>query len=138
MAAVEIHLPPSDRSPEVFLHPDGIIKIKGRGFMFNTTDITQKIANWIDTYLCDPAEITQVTIAFEYLNSFTTSKIVSILRKLVQLNLQDKKLVIKWYYEHDDNDILERGEYMSSTLDIPFEFIKTRSISNLKYNPDKI
>ena len=44
--------------------------------------------------------------------------------------MQNRKLVIQWYYEHDDYDILERGEYISSTFNIPIEFIITDSIAS--------
>jgi hypothetical protein len=130
MTAEEIHFVPSDKSPEVYLSPEGFIRIKGRGFMFNNSEIPRKIAEWIDLYLSDPREITYVNINFEYLNSFTTTILLSFLKKLVLLNLNDKKLLITWYYEHDDTDILERGEYLSSTLDIPFEFRRTTSNSD--------
>jgi hypothetical protein len=86
--------------------------------------------NWIDEYLSNPAEITYVNIAFEYLNSFSTTILVSILRKLSQVILQSKKLVIQWYYEEDDEDILERGEYISSTFDIPIKFIIINNIAS--------
>ncbi len=86
--------------------------------------------NWVDEYLSNPAEITYVIIAFEYLNSFSTTILVSILRKLSQVILQSKKLVIQWYYDEDDEDILERGEYISSTFDIPIKFILTNNIAD--------
>ena len=84
-----------------------------------------------DEYLRNPSEITYVILAFEYLNSSSTIIIVSILRKLSQVILQSRKLVIQWYYEEDDEDIIERGEYISSTLDISIEFIKTNHIAEL-------
>jgi hypothetical protein len=40
--------------------------------------------------------------------------LVSILRKLSQVNQQRKKFTIRWYFEDGDDDILERGEYISS------------------------
>ena len=43
--------------------------------------------------------------------------------------LQMKKFVIKWYYEEDDDDILERGEYIASAINIPIEFIPVNDIS---------
>lgn len=43
--------------------------------------------------------------------------------------LQMKKFVIQWYYEEDDDDILERGEYISSSFNIPIEFIPVNDIS---------
>jgi hypothetical protein len=38
--------------------------------------------------------------------------------------LKHKKYIFNWYYEVGDEDILERGEYFSSILDVPFNFIK--------------
>ena len=130
MKTGEIHILPTGNIPEFLFSPEGIIKIKGRGLFGNNAEVIEQVLNWIDEYLRNPAEITYVILAFEYLNSSSTIIIVSILRKLSQVILQSEKLVIQWYYEEDDEDILERGEYISSTLDIPIEFIMTNSIAS--------
>jgi uncharacterized protein with WD repeat len=121
----EIHILPTDNTPEFLFSPDGMFKIRGRGLYGNMTKETDQIVTWIDEYLLNPAETTYVTIAFEYLNSFSTTILVSILRKLSHVILKSDKLVIQWYYEEGDEDILERGEYISSTFNIPIEFIPT-------------
>jgi SiaC family regulatory phosphoprotein len=130
MATGEIHILPTDNTPEFLFRPDGMIKIIGRGLIGNKSEVTEQIGIWIDEYVTNPAEITYVILAFEYLNSSSTIIIVSILRKLSQAIQQPKKLVIQWYYEEDDDDILERGECISSTLDIPIEFIVTNNIGS--------
>jgi len=40
------------------------------------------------------------------------------------VHLKHKKFIINWFYEEGDEDILERGEYFSSILNIPFNFIR--------------
>jgi hypothetical protein len=40
--------------------------------------------------------------------------------------LKHKKFIINWYYEEGDEDILERGEYFSSILDVPVNIIKIK------------
>jgi SiaC family regulatory phosphoprotein len=126
----EIHILPTDNTPEFLFSADGMLKIRGRGLYGNKTKETEQVENWIDEYLLNPAETTYVTIAFEYLNSFSTTVLVTILRKLSQVILKSGKLVIQWYYEEDDEDILERGEYISSTFNLPIEFIPTHYISD--------
>src|ERR1035437_10034070 len=126
----EIHILLTANTPEFHFSPDGIIKIRGRGLIGNKSEVTEQIGIWIDEYVTKPAEITYVILAFEYLNSSSTIIIVSILRKLSQAIQQPKKLVIQWYYEEDDDDILERGECISSTLDIHIEFIVTNNIAS--------
>jgi len=127
----EVHILPTDKTPEVFLNPDGNIKIKGRGVVVTLTEVPTQIMNWIDSYLISPAEITTVIIAFDYLNSYCTVVLISILKKISQVKQQSKKLIIKWYYEDLEDDIFNQGEYISSTLYIPFEFIMTDNITNI-------
>lgn len=122
----EVHILPSEKTPEIFLNPEGTIRIKGRGLSINKNHINDQILEWIDMYLCNPAEITYVSISFEYLNSHSTTTLFSILKKITQVILKSKKLKIIWYYEEDDEDILERGEYIASALNIPIEFLMTQ------------
>ena len=131
MGIGKINILATGNTPEFLLDPEGIIKIKGRGLFGNNTGFTDQIMNWIEEYLNNPAETTYVIIAFEYLNSFSTTILVSILRKLSQVILQSKKLIIQWYYEEGDDDILERGEYITENFNIPIEFIMTNNIAGL-------
>ena len=125
-----VHILPTNKTPEILLNPEGIIKINGRAIDESKTEFPDQIMIWIDAYLLNPAESTEVIIALEYLNSFNSIILASVLRKLSQVNQQSKKLVIKWYIEEDDTDLLERGEYISSTFNIPIEFIMTDDIKS--------
>lgn len=131
MALGELHILSTENTPEFLFSPDGMIRIKGRGLFQNKTEVIEQIMNWIDEYLDNPAEKTYVIIAFEYLNSFSTTILVSILRKLSKVILHSEQLVVQWYYEEDDEDIIERGEYIASTFNIPIVFILTKGFTNL-------
>jgi len=129
MQAEFYHTIPTDKTPEVLLNPEGIIKIKGRCLILNKTKVAEEIMSWIKEYLDNPAEETTVIIGFEYLNSFGASILISMLREFSKVILKRKKLVIRWYYEGDDDDLLERGKQVSSSLSIPFEYILTDDIA---------
>jgi hypothetical protein len=88
------------------------------------------MANWIDAYILDPAEYTEVIIALEFLNSFNTLLLTATLKKITQILARRKKLVIHWFYEEDDVDIFERGEYISATINVPIEFSVTDNIDD--------
>ena len=124
-----IHILPTTNTPEFIFNPDGSIIIRGRGFYNDKSEISDKIINWIEAYLKKPAEVTKVTLAFEYLNSFSTTILVSILRNLKRVVLHSKRLEVQWYYEEDDEDIFERGQFISETFEIPIEFITTDDIT---------
>lgn len=122
----ELHILPTNNTPEFLFSPGGIINIRGRGLFANKTKVIEQIESWIDEYSSNPPGITNVILAFEYLNSSSLLILISILRKLSKIIQQSKKLVIHWYYEEDDEDIIERGEYIASTFNIPIEFILTK------------
>ena len=110
-------------SPEVILDPQGIIKLTGRLIPENPVDYFNIIEEWINEYFRNPAEITRVEVRLEYINSSGTKYLYDIIQKITNIHLKNNKFVINWYYEEDDEDILERGEFFSSNLDVPFNFI---------------
>ena len=120
---------PTSNTPEYYLNPRGVIKIQGRGLIETKSEVSERIMGWINEYLLNPAEITYVVIAYEYLNSSSAAILVSIIREISKVVLKKKKFEIQWYYEDDDDDILERGEYISSALNIPIGFIPVNDIS---------
>jgi hypothetical protein len=125
----KVHILPTAKTPEYLLDPEGIIKVKGRAIDESRTGIPEQVMNWTDSYLLHPADSSEIIIALEFLNSFNTIVLTSILKKFSQLILQKKKLNIQWYYEEDDVDIFDRGAYISSVINVPIEFIITKNIN---------
>jgi len=126
----KVHILPTNKTPEVLLNPKGIIKIKGRAIDESRRNDPEQMRNWIDDYLLNPAEVTEVTIALEFLNSFNTILLTTTLKKISQVIQLGKKLIINWYYEEDDVDIFERGEYISATINVPIKFFVADNIAD--------
>ena len=129
MSLQEVHILPTKTTPEIFMLPKGIIKIRGRAIDESRDKAPEQVTDWIDTYVLNPPQYTEVIIALEFLNSFNTLVLTSLLKRVAQVKALGKKIVIHWYYEEDDVDIFERGEYIASTVNIPTEFIKTDDVS---------
>jgi hypothetical protein len=64
-----------------------------------------------------------VDICLEYFNGVNSLIFTSLLKKITEVKLKDKLIVMNWYYEEDDEDILAQGENISSVLDIPVNYI---------------
>lgn len=111
-------------SPEIILNPYGIITIRGRSINGNLNELSSEIEEWLDKYTANPAEITYIDFYLEYLNKANSKVLKSIIQKIESLKLISKSFIINWYYEEGDEDILEKGEYISSELNIPFNFIE--------------
>ena len=118
------NIAPTKSTPEVILDPDGGIIIRGRSMVANVIEFSKQIEDWIDKYICNPADITCVDFHLEYLPTFTTRFYISLLSKIASVKLKNKKVIVNWYYDEGDEDILEKGEYISSVLSIPFNLIK--------------
>jgi hypothetical protein len=130
MAHGEVHILPTGSTPEFHFSCNGVLKFRGRGLYKSKEELNEKVTTWINEYLKQPSDITYVELSFEYLNSYSTIVMVSILRRLAEVILDSKKLIIQWCYEEDDEDMFERGEYISQTFKIPFTFIPVLSVAD--------
>ena len=115
------------KTPTVEMNVDsGIIEIKGRSIPENSIDFYRPIVEWIDKYADSAAAETKVNIQLEYFNTSSSKCILDVFKKLEQVFKKngDKGVVINWYYEEDDEDMLEAGEDYQSILKIPFKMIE--------------
>jgi hypothetical protein len=122
----ELRILPTKNTPEIILNPEGIIRIKGRSIHENVSDFFEPVEDWISAYITVPADITSVDLNLEYFNSASAKVFIHILQKITYVTLKHKKFIFNWYYEEGDDDILERGEYFASVLDVRFNFIKLK------------
>jgi hypothetical protein len=122
----ELRISPTKNTPEIILNPEGIIRIKGRSIHENVTEFFEPVEDWISEYITVPADITSVDMNLEYFNSASAKVFIHILQKVTYVTLKHKKFVFNWYYEEGDDDILERGEYFASVLDVRINFIKLK------------
>jgi len=111
------------KTPEVYFSTDGRLKISGRSIPEDATKFYDQLYEWIFFYCQQPNEVTICDIELEYFNSGSSKALLHILRALVDISKKGKNLSINWYYEEGDDDIIERGEYYESILDIKFNFI---------------
>lgn len=122
----ELRISPSKNTPEIILLPSGTIKIRGRSIHENVTEFFSPVEDWISGYILDPADVSCVDLNLEYFNSASAKVLIHLLQKITYVSLKHKKFIFNWYYEDGDEDIFERGEYFSSVLDVPFNFIKLK------------
>jgi len=120
----ELRISPTKNTPEIILNPEGIIRIRGRSIHENVTDYFAPVEEWVTEYIVNPAEVTCVDMNLEYFNSASAKVFIHLLQKITYVALKNKKFIFNWYYEDGDEDILERGEYFASVLDVPVNMIK--------------
>jgi hypothetical protein len=120
----ELRISPTKKTPEILLNPEGLIRIKGRSIHEDVADFFKPVEDWVTQYIVTPAEVTVVDMSLDYFNSASAKVFIHLMQKVTYVTLKHKKFIFNWYYEDGDEDILERGQYFSSVLDVPFTFIK--------------
>ncbi len=121
----KLEFQPTQKTPYVLLDPSGKLKFKGRSIPEDVSLFYEDILDWVIAYASTPASRTQVDIEMEYLNSGTSKYMLRILKKLKEVENDGGEVKIRWIYEEGDDDILERGEYYASILDLDIDFVET-------------
>ena len=112
-------------TPEVlFDNITGILEIKGRSIRNNVQDFFPEILDWIKDYSANPLPETTINIHLEYIQTAAFKIMLDAFLIFKQMHITGKKVVVNWYFEEDDNDILETGVDYSTVSGIPFNMIQ--------------
>ena len=120
-----ISIESTNKTPSVSLDPGrGVIEIKGRSIPENSIEFYRPIVEWLDEYIKNPNKKTTVNVQLEYFNTSSSKCILDIFKKLETLKKARNEVIINWYYEEDDEDMLESGEDYESIIRVPFKMIE--------------
>jgi len=113
------------QTPEIdFNNKTGVLLIRGRSMSENSFEFFKEVNLWIEEYLNSPVEDTIVKIHLEYFNTSSSKCILEIFKKLKKIiDIQDKNINIKWFYDEDDEEMMETGEDYQDITDLPFEIL---------------
>ncbi|MCD4794145.1 MAG: DUF1987 domain-containing protein [Bacteroidales bacterium] len=113
------------KTPDVVFNAEtGKIQIEGKSIPENSIEFYKPLVDWLDEYGNNPVENTEVNIKLEYFNTSSSKCILDVFKKLETIYKGDNNVIINWYYEEDDEDMLEAGEDYQSILKIPFKMIE--------------
>ena len=63
-----------------------------------------------------------IDFKFQYFNTASVKILYELLEKVKKIQSHGIELIINWFYDSDDEDMLEEGEIMSEALNLPFNF----------------
>lgn len=102
----------------------GVLDLKGRSIPENSLEFYQPIYNWLDAYVESPQSKTVVNVHLDYFNTSSSKCILDILKRVDKLDENGKDVLVKWYYDENDEDMMESGEDYMDLLEAPFELIE--------------
>ena len=113
------------KTPAVrFAAEEGVFKLEGRSIPENSVEFYKPLVDWLDAYKENPLPRTVMEIKLEYFNTSSSKCILDVFKKLEAIHKAKSEVEIKWYYEEDDEDMLEAGEDYESIIRIPFKMIE--------------
>jgi hypothetical protein len=118
------YLKPTSKTPAInFDQEKGIFEISGRSIPENSIDFYKPVLDWLDQYINLPHPETILEIKLEYFNTSSSKCLIDIFRKFEILHKNGNSTRIKWYYEEEDEDMLESGEDFKGIIKIPLDLV---------------
>lgn len=113
------------KTPTVNFNADsGIVEIKGRSIPENSIEFYKPLVDWLEEYKENAQPLTKVIIQLEYFNTSSSKCILDVFKKLEAVHKAKNPVEIHWYYEEDDEDMLEAGEDYESIIRVPFKMVE--------------
>ncbi len=111
-------------TPRVLFDPDNnLFEISGRSLPEDVVTFYQPVLDWLDDYTLSPLKKTDFVFKYIYFNTATSKLVQDILNVLEHIPEKGAEVKILWYYEQDDEDMLDLGMEFQENINIPFEII---------------
>lgn len=125
-----LSIPPHSRQPYIEFDPSILLfRIGGESRPENTKAFYKPIIDWVHEFEQELIKTTntpkQLTVEVEmhYFNSSSLKSIFEVLDAIIGLQKHNVKVTVKWFYEGDDEDMLESGESLEDMLEFQFEYV---------------
>jgi hypothetical protein len=119
----------TEKIPSISFNSDsGKLEIQGRSIPENSIMFYKPLKEWLDLYSANPKQLTEVHLKLEYFNTSSSKNIFELLKILEKIDEAGNNVVINWYYEKDDPDMLEAAEDYESFLKLSFNMVECEDL----------
>jgi len=115
-------LKPTGSTPSVtFNSRNGTLNINGISTPFDSLSFYGHIYNLLEQFDEIASDELNVNIALKKISN-SQAYLSILVKKLISLTSQNRKVNINWYYENNNDEILTTGKDISRYYDYPFNF----------------
>ena len=117
-----IQLEGTAKTPQVAFHDAPLsMEITGRSIPENSIAFYTPLLEWVNEHLKGGGTL-DVSIRLEYFNTSSSKCLMDLLKRVEQ---SPAEATVLWYYEEEDEDMLEACEDYDAIIDMPFRLIAT-------------
>ena len=121
----DILLEGTAKTPEVKFSIDPIsMSLSGRAIPENSIEFYKPLLDWVDQSIQSHDEVVCISVKLEYFNTSSSKCLMDLFKRIEKAAPMAS---VDWYYEEEDEDMLEAGEDYDAIIDIPFRLIATAS-----------
>jgi hypothetical protein len=113
----------TSKSPFISLEK-GVFQFSGRSIPEDAKKVFKPVLEWIKEYKPADSKQTIINFCFDYLDTSSSKCVFDILKVLDNLYNNGHDVIINWYYEEGDDDMLDLGIHLKSFIKAPFNFIE--------------
>lgn len=118
---------PTRITPLIYFDPNrGLLELRGKSSPENSIQFYSQLIKDLEEFGRTAKQNLIANFKFEYFNTSSSKCLFDIFRKLNAVKDNGYELSINWYYEEDDEDMLEAGEDYADLLGIEFNYVETQ------------
>lgn len=108
-------------SLQIFCNAEtGRCDMEGSSYPENAFEFFKPVQQWMAQYIADIRKPIQLELKLEYLNTSSSKCILDLFKTLEDYVKAGGDVMVNWYYERDDEDMMETGEEFLEDLELPF------------------
>ncbi|MCH1583488.1 MAG: DUF1987 domain-containing protein [Flavobacteriales bacterium] len=114
-----LHIAATAKTPEITFHSEEQrLVLSGRSIPENAVDFYRPVLEWGQDIPADFKLVVQVQL--EYFNTSSSKCLLDLFKRLENSDA----LEVQWYFDADDEDMLEAGEDYDHIVSVPFKFVE--------------
>ncbi|KXX69949.1 DUF1987 domain-containing protein [Flammeovirga sp. SJP92] len=119
------HIDGSTYIPRIDFNAEtGVLEIEGESYHEYTTEFFGPIFSWLEDYLEESGKEITMNFKMSYFNTSSSRRFLEILTLLEEYqNNKEGQVVVNWYYEENDVDMLESGEEYADDVELTFNLL---------------
>lgn len=119
-----IRIEKTNNTPSIYIDDANMLcRIEGSSYPEDAYEVYQHVIDWLNRIGKDYQNELVVEFDYVFLNSISHKKVWQILHELKQLFKAGKLVKVIWYFDENDEDIMEAGEDLAELMNIPFELL---------------
>ncbi len=101
----------------------GKVEVLGRSIPENATAFYAPVVSWLKEFSAVSRNKIELVFHLDYINSMSQKMIIDLMLYVQELHKQGREVIINWFYDPDDEEMLEEGSIFKEKLDVKVNIV---------------